>query len=296
VRLTKRALVLLAMTAIAVVGAAAPASAGDDGGDGHVGGGTIGVGVGTGTPGGGGPGGGPVGPTLIGTWSDSFIGLCTSTGGIIVLLPLPIIPIPIIPIPIGDVSGQIQGFVIEHQLISPDGAVLIDYVENQCDPASPPPPAPPPTFQQVFDLAKLPVPSVVTSPKADGLVGLQNWFWWQDANGGHAASKGVSVTTPDGRWTATGTAQLTRVTWDLGNGDRVSAGGGALPGSEASPAAHYTYQHDGTYTITETALWTATFTLTDNALGLTTTTGQGATQTIGTRNYTVHEVQAVDHG
>jgi hypothetical protein len=285
--------VALALVVVGVVGRFSPAGAGQNdgpGGTGTIGSGGVSVSVSIGGPGGGGPGGGP---PLVGTWTNTFLGLCTSTGGIIIFIPF-ILPIPILPVPIGDVSGQIQGLVIHHTLISPDGQVLLEYTENECDPASPPPPVAPPTFAAVAAAILLPAPDPVTSPRVDGLVGLENWFWWQDVHGSQQMTYGISTPALDGRWVASGTATLIGLDWDLGNGKHVSAGASSLPGSEQQPAASYTYQYDGTYPIVVTATWHIAVTLTDTALGTSTPLVAGDTTTQSpVRQYEVRQVQAV---
>jgi len=261
---------------------------------GGIGGGSVSVSIGIGHPGSGGGGGGST--PLVGTWTESFLGLCTNTGGVIVFIPI-VIPIPWFPLPIGDVSGEIQGLVIQQTLISPSGDVLLQYVENECDPASPPAPVAPPTFEAVAAQVNLPAPAPVTSPRVDGLVGLENWFWWQDENGSQQMTYSISTPPLDGRWVASGTAQLVRLDWDLGNHDSRTASGAALPGSEQAPSARYTYQYDGTYTITVVATWHIAVSLTDTALGLSTPIVEGDTTTQATRDYLVREVQAVgDNG
>ena len=287
--------VVLALVGL-LLGLVVPAGA-DENDPGPVGGGTVGgggvsVSIGIGHPGGGGGGDGG-GPALVGTWTETFVAFCSASGGQIVLLPF-IWPFPILPVPVGDISSGIQGLVIQHTLLSPAGETLLTYQQNQCDPASPPPPVAPPTFDAVAAVIQLPDPYPATSPRVDGLVGLESWFWWEDEDGSQRMEYPIATAALDGRWVASGTARLVRLDWALGNGDGRSATGAALPGSEQDPSAAYTYQYDGTYPIVATATWHVEVTLTDVALGLTTPLVVGNTTTQSPpRDYLVREVQAV---
>ena len=270
--------------------------AGADENDGPIGGGTVGgggvsVSIGIGHPGTGGSGNG--GSTVAGTWEDTFLGLCSTSGGTLTFVPF-VFPFPILPVVEGDISDGFQALVVQWTLRAPDGTVLMRYVQNQCDPATPPPPVAPPTFDAVAAVIQLPDPYPVTSPRVDGLVGLENWFWWQDENGSQQMEYPIATAALDGRWVASGTARLVRLDWALGNGDGRSASGAGLPGSEQDPSAAYTYQYDGTYPIVATATWHVSVTLTDVALGLTTPLVVGTTTTQSpARDYLVREVQAV---
>lgn len=122
------------------------------------------------------------------------------------------------------------------------------------DPGVPLPPAP----ESVFREAPLPLPEVHTSPPGRGLVGFETWLWWGADTELAPLSVGIAG------WTATVTPQLERVEWDLGNGD-VVVGDGA--GSEERPSARYVYAEHCDCTITVTATWGGTVTLSHPLLG-----------------------------
>jgi hypothetical protein len=172
--------------------------------------------------------------------------------------------------------------VYQHLLVRADGTVLASYVQNECDPATAAPPAPLPTAGDILRQAPIPAPDVTTSPHADGLVGLPNWFWYEGATT-------VPVQATLNGWTATATATITNYHWDLGGDvgrDAVS------PGSEDQPAVIYTYEHDGTYDLQMTTTWGAEFTLT--GYGSTFTSGLGTMDMTGpVRPYVVRQVEAV---
>ena len=116
-------------------------------------------------------------------------------------------------------------------------------------------------------------------------------------SGSPASTRGSGTTvrascrwpTSIGPWTVTGTAGLAEVTFDLGDGETVTASG---PGSEAEPAATHVYETKGTYTITVTARWTADFVLAGPGLPGR-PTPMGAAVLRSTRDYPVQEVRGL---
>ena len=96
------------------------------------------------------------------------------------------------------------------------------------------------------------MPEVHTSPPGRGLVGFETWLWW----GADTEPPPISVTV--GEWTATVAPVLQQVEWDMGNGDVVTGNG---PGTEADPSATYVYERQCACTVTLTATWGGSVTL-----------------------------------
>jgi hypothetical protein len=154
------------------------------------------------------------------------------------------------------------------------------------EPAPPLPPLPPAPFE-VWSKAAVPLPEVRINPHGDGLVGLSTWLWYDQAT-----TQTLVVDAPP-YWTVTVKVGVIGYRWDLGNGDTVT---GREPGSELHPSAKYTYQHDCGCTVTATAIWGGSYTVSGPGF-------EPFTIDIGTREFTgpdhpfpVHEVQAVDRG
>jgi hypothetical protein len=72
---------------------------------------------------------------------------------------------------------------------------------------------------------------------------------------------------------ATVTAQPTQTVWDMGDGTTVSCSGPGTPYDPQRPDADqstdcaHVYQHDGTYTVTATIVWTVSWSATNGAGG-----------------------------
>ena len=90
-----------------------------------------------------------------------------------------------------------------------------------------------------------------------GTVGTPVWMWADDPDpatwGPRSASDaGVSIT-----------ATVSKVVWDMGNGDRVTCQKGTewrpKNGIDESPTCGYVYEMQGRYTITATAYWIASW-------------------------------------
>jgi hypothetical protein len=91
-----------------------------------------------------------------------------------------------------------------------------------------------------------------------GTVGTPVWMWVDEPDAStwgpkSASDQGVSIT-----------ARVSKVVWDMGNGDQVSCGKGTewrpKNGIDKSPTCGYIYEKQGRYTITATTEWTATWT------------------------------------
>lgn len=90
-----------------------------------------------------------------------------------------------------------------------------------------------------------------------GTVGTPVWMWVDDPDAStwgpkSASDSGVSIT-----------ARVSKVVWDMGNGDRVTCQEGTewrpRNGIDESPTCGYVYEKQGRYTITATSYWTATW-------------------------------------
>ena len=122
---------------------------------------------------------------------------------------------------------------------------------NVPDPALP---APAPSGESLFRQAPLPLPEVRVNPRVRGLVGLETYLWW----GADLAVPPLSVTA--GEWTAAIEVQASRITWDLGNGDVLTADSAGT--SDADPSLTYVYTEQCDCTITLTVEWSGVVTLT----------------------------------
>ena len=154
-------------------------------------------------------------------------------------------------LPYGLVVRDLGGAVVSNETrcvpVNPDGrpAAL---------PALPPVPSTGDIWRAA--LRQIDAPRVGVNPRPTGLTGLETWFWYDGPTE-------LQVATGIGPWTVTGTARVQEVTFDLGDGDTVTATSG---GSEAEPAARHVYETKGTYTVTVTARWVADLVLTGPGL------------------------------
>ncbi|MGH8985043.1 MAG: hypothetical protein ACRDY6_14365, partial [Acidimicrobiia bacterium] len=108
---------------------------------------------------------------------------------------------------------------------------------------------PVPTIGEIWRAALRDItrPALGINPRPTGLTGLETWLWYEGPS-----ELGVSASI--GAFTVTGTAHLREVTFDMGEGETVTA---TEPGSATSPAARYVYETKGTYEIVVTATWEA---------------------------------------
>ena len=172
--------------------------------------------------------------------------------------------------------------------------------------AQPPPAVNPAVLaQQALDYNRLPLPGVDMSPpaKSDQLVNLETWLWVDPAAfqpvSASAAAGGVAVTT---------TASPERVTWDMGNGDRVTCAGPGTPYDPSKPASaqqtscSYTYrqssagQPGGAFPVTATVSWQVTWTATGVAAGQPAAGNLGVVTRSSTANVRVAEAEATNTG
>ena len=95
-------------------------------------------------------------------------------------------------------------------------------------------------------------------PTGHNYVGWHNWMWIRDP--GPATWGPITKTVSESGYAITATAAVTKVTWEMGNGDTKVCDKGMehLPWQEEdkpSPTCGYVYHQRGDYTITATAHW-----------------------------------------
>jgi hypothetical protein len=133
------------------------------------------------------------------------------------------------------------------------------------EPAPPLPPAPP-SSAEVRDRAALPVPGWGVSPTGDGMVGMTTLLW--DTNGGG----GRSVTVTIRGYTVTTQAAPEAWRWTMAEpGERGAVNpnpvvGASRAGSATDPAASYTYETAGDYTLTLRVTWRGSYTFSGNGV------------------------------
>lgn len=97
-----------------------------------------------------------------------------------------------------------------------------------------------------------------SAPNDLGYVGWNVWLWVDDPSDNTWGPITRSVS--EAGYTVTATATVSRVVWDMGNGDTVACGKGtpwqeAWTRNEKSPDCGYVYERDGQYGITATTYW-----------------------------------------
>ena len=95
-------------------------------------------------------------------------------------------------------------------------------------------------------------------PTGHNYVGWHNWMWIRDP--GPATWGPITKTVTEAGYAITATAAVTKVTWEMGNGDTKVCDKGMehLPWQEddkPSPTCGYVYHQRGDYTVTATAHW-----------------------------------------
>ena len=123
--------------------------------------------------------------------------------------------------------------------------------------------------QQASDSVPIPAPGIGINPTPDegAVVNTETWLW---VNGWGPVSAQASA----GDIVVTATASPRRVTWDMGNGDRVTCDGPGTPYDRTRPSdvqstsCSYTYRQssaraeDGAFTVTATVVWDVTWSVT----------------------------------
>lgn len=107
-------------------------------------------------------------------------------------------------------------------------------------------------------------------PDRVGLVGLPTWMWV--ANPTPATTGPITKTATAGGITVTLTAQLSHITWDMGDGTKVTCGVGTPYadhfGKQDSPTCGHRFEHTsadqpgGAYTVTARSYWDVNWTAT----------------------------------
>lgn len=119
----------------------------------------------------------------------------------------------------------------------------------------------------------LPQPAVARDPYADGLVGLETYFWYagepltevdHDGDQSTAPRYGWTGTTSRDGITVTATLYVKRFAWQVEAGHEVSA---AVPGDADEPAAEHTYSTTGTYELVASTTWTGSYSWTIDVPG-----------------------------
>lgn len=156
------------------------------------------------------------------------------------------------------------------------------------------PPPPPPTPAEIWARVPLPIPVLGLNPSINGLTGLPTWLW--DPNPGQQ-----TATVNLRGYTAQAAASPVRWEWKMWqNGDTPNVNPDPVvvatkPGSEAAPAATYTYETNGDYTVTATVTWSGTYTYTGPGTPAT-TVNLGTTTKTSTQSYHVISVRGARVG
>jgi hypothetical protein len=188
-----------------------------------------------------------------------------------------------------DAGGGAPGWL--HALVVRDLAGAIVSNEPRCVALDPdggigaPPALPPvPAVGEIWRAAlrRIEAPRVGVSPVPLGLTGLETWLWYDGPDE-------LAVSASIGPWTVTGTARLSEVTFDTGDGQVVTTG---TPGSATAPAASHVYETKGTYRIEITARWTAEFVLSGPGLPAR-PTPMGSAVLRASLDYGVQEIRAL---
>ena len=95
-------------------------------------------------------------------------------------------------------------------------------------------------------------------PTGHNYVGWHNWMWIRDP--GPATWGPITRTVTEAGYAITATAAVTKVTWEMGNGDTKVCDKGMehltwQEDDKPSPTCGYVYHQRGDYTITATAHW-----------------------------------------
>lgn len=161
-------------------------------------------------------------------------------------------------------------------------------VARWCPPEETQKPPPPPSPAELRGLAVAPEPVININPVGRGLTGLPTYLWGEEPTPlvvGPLSLRG---------WMVTGRAEPTLWEWTLGepgqdrNPDPYRSS--TTPGSKESPAADYTYETKGSYTVTHTVTYDGSFTV-NGPFGVSVSAGVGDISVTATRGYDVIEVR-----
>lgn len=201
------------------------------------------------------------------------------------------------------VDGCINGRLYVDRILLRETGEVVRRAPNACLPNPVPPTSSPPSAtgqtarppaERLWREVPLPEPAWGLSPPEKGLTGLPTWLW--DPRGGAP----VTATVDLGGFTATATARPVKYVWtmwDRGDGPNSNPHPmlvSDVPGSEARPAATYTYETRGDFTVTQTVTWAGTYTFTGP--GVNDVVDLGTTSISSTRTYHVVEVRGALKG
>lgn len=101
--------------------------------------------------------------------------------------------------------------------------------------------------------------TVEKSPQSMGVVGWNVWLW---VDGASSSTFGpITKSASAGGYTVTATGRVSKVVWDMGNGDVVTCGRGtpyprySSDRNPKSPDCGYAYARDGDYQVSATSYW-----------------------------------------
>jgi hypothetical protein len=113
-----------------------------------------------------------------------------------------------------------------------------------------------------------PRPRMAPPTTVKQVVGIRTWMWVDPADW-HSLSATAQVP----GLAATVTATPTKTIWDMGDGSTVTCNGPGTVYDPTKPDAQqrsdcsHTYQHDGTYNVRATIVWSVSWTATNGAGG-----------------------------
>ena len=130
-------------------------------------------------------------------------------------------------------------------------------------PPSLPPPDPAVLGQQAMESMNLKAIDIgivpEDTPGSIGIIGMPTWMW-VEAPGENTMGPITRSASARG-YTVTATAKVTKIVWNMGDGQTVTCTGPGTPyadsyGKQSSPNCGHTYIRQGRYTISATSYWT----------------------------------------
>ena len=96
-------------------------------------------------------------------------------------------------------------------------------------------------------------------PGSVGIIGLPTWMWVETP--GETTTGPITRSASAGGYTVTATAKVTKIVWNMGDGQTVTCTGPGTPyadsyGKKSSPDCGHTYTRQGRYTVSATSYWT----------------------------------------
>ena len=107
-------------------------------------------------------------------------------------------------------------------------------------------------------------------PDSIGVVGLPTWLWVETPS--EQTFGPMTRSASLGGVTVTATAKVTKVLWEMGDGNAVTCRSAGTPftdghGGQESPDCGYTYSRQGIYTVRATSFWSVDWTSTSGPSG-----------------------------